>query len=268
MKRQKQKSVFREYAESIVIAVVLAFVLRQFVVQAFKIPSGSMEETLLIGDHILVNKFLYYFTPPKRFDVIVFKYPWEDDRDFIKRVIALPGDRVHIRNRQVYVNEQLLEEPYAQYMLARGQEESFGPVVVPKQGDTVEIRRDRQLYLNGALVSIPPGPHRPRDHGAAMTGFEVFYGALFPHGTTLQEPVGPLTVQHNYYFTLGDNRDNSKDSRYWGFVEDTRIKGEAFFIYWSWNRNGSMLQHIRWDRLGKLLQLTPTGSVAAAGKSL
>jgi signal peptidase I len=210
-----------------------------------------------------VNKFLYYFIAPERFDVMVFRYPWEDDRDFIKRVIALPGDRVHIRNRQVYVNDQLLHEPYAQYMAVRGREDNFGPIVVPKEGDTVEIRKDKQLYLNGEAVPIPPGPHQPRDHGAAMTGFEVFYGALFPPGTTLQEPVGPRRVQHNYYFMLGDNRDNSKDSRYWGFVEDSRIKGKAFFIYWSWNRHGNFLQHIRWDRLGKLLQLTPPGSVAA-----
>ena len=267
MRRQKPKSVFREYAESIIIAIVLAFVLRQFVVQAFKIPSGSMEETLLIGDHILVNKFLYYFTPPKRFDVIVFKYPWEEDRDFIKRVIALPGDRVQVHNRQVYVNNQLLEEPYAQYM-ARGRDENFGPVVVPKKGDTVEIRRDKQLYLNGEVMSAPAGLLQPRVHGATMTGFEVFYGMLFPPGITMQEPIGPRVVQHDYYFMLGDNRDNSQDSRYWGFVEDTRVKGKAFFIYWSWNRNGSFLWHVRWDRLGKLLQLTPSGSVAVRDKRL
>jgi signal peptidase I len=262
MERRKPKSVFREYAESIIIAVVLAIVLRQFVIQAFKIPSGSMEETLLIGDHILVNKFLYYFSPPQRFDVMVFKYPWEDDRDFIKRIIALPGDRVQIRNRQVYVNDQLLLEPYAQYMVARGREDNFGPLVVPKKGDTVEIRKDRQLYINGTVVSMPSGLHQPRNPGVAMTGFEVFYGALFPPGTTLQEPTAPHTVQHDYYFMLGDNRDNSQDSRYWGFVEDTKIKGKAFFIYWSWNRHGSFLEHIRWDRLGKLLQLTPAGSMA------
>ena len=88
--QKREKSAFREYAESIIFAVVLALILRQFVVQAFKIPSGSMEDTLLIGDHILVNKFLYHFTDPKQFDVIVFRYPWDEERDFIKRVIALP----------------------------------------------------------------------------------------------------------------------------------------------------------------------------------
>jgi signal peptidase I len=259
MRRRKEKSQFREYAESIIFAIVLAIVMRHFVVQAFKIPSGSMEETLLIGDHILVNKFLYRFTSPGRFDVIVFKYPWEDDRDFIKRVIALPGDRVQVRN---------LREPYAQFTTPHGREENFGPVVLPKKGDTVEIRRDKQLYLNGELVPIPPGRFYPRDHGASMTGFEVFYGSLFPVGTTLQEPVGPLVVAHDYYFTLGDNRDNSKDSRYWGFVQDARIKGKAFFIYWSWNRNGNFVNHIRWDRLGKLLQLMPAGSLIGREKAM
>jgi signal peptidase I len=264
MKRRKEKSVFREYAESIIFAIVLAFIMRQFVVQAFKIPSGSMEQTLLIGDHILVNKFLYRFTLPKRFDIIVFKYPWEEDRDFIKRVIALPGDRVQVRNRQIYVNAQPLQEPYARYTPARIREGDFGPVVVPKKGDTVEIRSDNQLYLNGKPIPIPLGRYYPRDHGSAMTGFEVFYGALFPPGTTLQKPTGPVKVKHDYYFTLGDNRDNSKDSRSWGFVESTRIKGEAFFIYWSWNRNGSLARHVRWDRLGKLLQLAPAGSFAVS----
>jgi signal peptidase I len=264
MRRGKEKSVFREYAESIIFAIILAFVMRQFVVQAFKIPSGSMEQTLLIGDHILVNKFLYRFTSPKRFDVIVFVYPWEDDRDFIKRVIALPGERVQVRDRQVYVNEQPLREPYARYAPMRLREGDFGPVVVPKRGDTVEIRRDQHLYLNGKMITPPPGRFYPRDHGPALTGFETFYGALFPPGTTLHHPVGPISVEHDYYFALGDNRDNSKDSRYWGFVRSTRIKGRAFFIYWSWNRYGRLAQHIRWDRLGKILQLEPPGSFAVS----
>ncbi len=262
MGRRKEKSLFREYAESILLAVVLAIVLRQFVVQAFKIPSGSMEETLLIGDHILVNKFLYYFTTPKRFDIIVFKYPWDEDRDFIKRVIGLPGDRVQVRRRQVYVNDQPLIEPYARYTARRQRENRFGPVVVPKKGDALEIRSDQRLYLNGQPVPIPKGTYYPRDHGAAMNGFDVFYGPMFPPGTTLSRPVGPVVVQQDYYFALGDNRDNSKDSRYWGFVPQRRIKGEAFFIYWSWNRHGRFAHHIRWDRLGKLLQLEPAGHFA------
>jgi signal peptidase I len=283
MKRRKEKSQFREYAESIILAVILALVMRQFVVQAFKIPSGSMEETLLIGDHILVNKFLYHFAKPKRFDVIVFQYPWEEDRDFIKRVIGLPGDTVELRNRQVYVNGQPLEEPYAQYAPGQSREQDFGPVVVPKKGDVVEIR-EQHLYLNGEPVPIPPGRFYPRDGGMAMTGFEVFYSTLsgFAVGATLEQPAGPFTVQHDHYFMLGDNRDNSKDSRYWGFVQDSsdrcywgllrcpHIKGKAFFIYWSWNRAGpwwNLVDHIRWGRLGKLLGLDPPGRLLMREKA-
>jgi signal peptidase I len=281
MKRRKEKSQFREYAESIILAVILALIMRQFVVQAFKIPSGSMEQTLLIGDHILVNKFLYHFAKPQRFDIIVFQYPWEDNRDFIKRVIALPGDEVQLRNRQVYVNGQPLEEPYARYMAGQSREEDFGPVVVPKKGDVAEIR-DKHLYLNGKPVPIPAGRFYPRDGGGAMSGFEVFYGALsgFSSDTTLDKPVAPFTVTHDYYFALGDNRDNSKDSRYWGFVRDdsdscflgllhcSRIKGKAFFIYWSWDRYGQFTEHVRWSRLGKLLGLDPPGRVLAREKAM
>ncbi len=253
--QKREKSAFREYAESIIFAVVLALILRQFVVQAFKIPSGSMEDTLLIGDHILVNKFLYHLTDPKQFDVIVFRYPWDDERDFIKRVIGLPGDRVEVHDRQVYVNgEPLGQEWYLHETAFEGHKKNFGPIIVPRAGDTVEIRQDQNLYLNNEHVPIPSGLFDPRGPSQLMDGFQVFYGPLFPPGTTLRQPVGPLRVEHDYYFTLGDNRANSRDSRFWGLVRSTRIKGKAFFIYWSWNRATSFPDYIRWDRLGKLLQ--------------
>lgn len=285
MNQRKTKSGSRELIETVVIAVGLALLMRLFVVQAFKIPSGSMETTLLVGDHILVNKFLYGihrvrlsdipllggfastewgckgsgrlvdFRAPQRGDIVVFEYPWEQDRDFIKRVIARPGERVQVRDRQVLVDGQSLTEPYARWQ-PHGREENFGPVLVPKKGDVVEVRPDQRLYVNNEAVSIPTAPSgkfHPRDLGDGMEGFEVFYGALFPAGTTLQKPAGPYTVETDYYFALGDNRDNSKDSRYWGFVNSNCIKGKAFFIYWSWNRDGSFEKHVRWDRLGKLL---------------
>lgn len=260
MRQRKAKSVLREYVEAFVFAIVLALVMRQFVVQAFKIPSESMKTTLLVGDHILVNKFLYYFTSPQRFDVMVFQYPWEEDRDFIKRVIGLPGDRVYVRDRQVYVNDQPLHEPYARYSV-NARHESFGPVMVPKKGDRIEIRSDKRFYVNGEPAPIPTNPHhpsgqfQPRNDSASMSGLEVFYGPLFPRGATLQPTLEPRVVEHDYYFVLGDNRDNSQDSRYWGFVRSTRLKGRAFFIYWSWNRDGTLVNHIRFDRLGKLLDL-------------
>lgn len=131
----RSKSVIREYAEALVIAVLLALVIRTFVVQAFKIPSGSMLPTLQIGDHILVNKFIYYFEPIRRGDIIVFKFPQDETRDFVKRAIGLPGETLEIRGRQVLINGVPLKEPYAVYSdgaSARGLEsEHLGPLVIP-----------------------------------------------------------------------------------------------------------------------------------------
>lgn len=237
--------------------------IRHVVVRAFKIPAGSMEKTLLIGDHILVSKYVYgihhpltgerlfALHAPHRGDVIVFRYPWDQQRDFIKRVIALPGERVHVQNRQVYVNEQPLQESYVHYIASHGRNESFGPVAVPKQGDTIEIRSDKRLYLNGEPLPIPSGLYYPRGQGGALTGFEVFYAPLFPAGATLQPPVGPFSVEQNYYFTLGDTRDNSQDSRYWGFVPQANILGVAKTIYWSWDR---VAERVRWGRIGQAIR--------------
>jgi signal peptidase I len=189
-----RKSTLREYFESIVIAVILALFIRTFVVQAFKIPTGSMEPNLLIGDHLLVNKFVFgpnasllerVLLPLgtiRRHDVIVFKYPEEPDRDFIKRVIGLPGETVEVRERKVYINGQALDEPYAHYL---------APVAAPSELHEV--------------TSIDV-----RDH------------------------YGPVTVPPDQYFMMGDNRDNSADSRYWGFLRRDYIKGKALVIYWSY----------------------------------
>jgi signal peptidase I len=200
----KQKSIVREYAEAIVIAVVLALFIQSFVVQAFKIPSGSMKDTLLVGDHILVNKFLYgveipftdiHVLPlrkPHRLDVVVFKYPEDETKDFIKRVIGLPGDSVEVRNKIVYVNDVPLKEPYT-------------------------IHTQDTVY---------PAEVQPRDN------------------------FGPVTVPANSYFVMGDNRDQSLDSRFWGFVKQNKIEGEAFLIYWSWDRDKTW---VRWRRIGRLI---------------
>lgn len=203
-----KKSMVREYAESLVIAVVLALFVRTWVFQAFKIPTGSMEPNLLVGDHLIVNKMI--FSPavssvesallPKREirrgDVVVFKYPEEPERDFIKRVIGLPGDRLELRRKTIYINGEPLTEPYA--------------------------------HLT-----------EPSSESAAVTG-------------DLREFYGPVSVPPNQYFMMGDNRDNSQDSRYWGFLPAHYVKGRALFIYFSFEEDGSLahvLQGTRWDRL-------------------
>jgi signal peptidase I len=189
-----KKSTLREYFESIVIAVILALFIRTFVVQAFKIPTGSMENNLLIGDHLLVNKFVFGPTETgaertllpvgtiKRRDIIVFKYPEEPDRDFIKRVIGLPGETVEVREKKVYINGTALDEPYVHFL---------------------------------APPSAPSELHE-------VTSFDV------------RERFGPVTVPADQYFMMGDNRDNSADSRYWGFLRRDYIKGKALVIYWSY----------------------------------
>ena len=189
-----KKSIVREYFESIVIAVILALFIRTFVVQAFKIPTGSMEENLLIGDHLLVNKFVFGPTASRperavlpvgtlaRGDVVVFKYPVEPDRDFIKRVIGLPGETIEVKEKKVYINGKPFEEPYVHFL-------------------------------------APPAAQSELHE---VTSFDV------------RERYGPVTVPANQYFVMGDNRDNSQDSRYWGFLPRENVKGKALIIYWSY----------------------------------
>ena len=214
------KSIYREYAEALIIAVILALTIRVFLVQAFKIPSGSMIPTLLIGDHILVSKLAYGlqlpqdcefqvafppitcfsstmvmdFEPPQRGDVIVFRYPEDENKDFIKRVIGTPGDVIEIHNKQIVINGKPFDD------------KAFTQRVDPGMID---------------------GRINPRDN------------------------LGPLTVPPDSYFVMGDNRDQSLDSRFWGFVKMNKIKGRAFLVYWSWNGQGSWADWIRWGRIGK-----------------
>ena len=192
----RKKSVVREYTEAILVAVLLALLIRTFVVQAFKIPSGSMIPTLLVGDHILVNKFVYRFIDPKRGDVIVFKYPVDESRDFIKRIIAVGGEDLYIKDQKIYIN-----------------------------------------------CKPPDGSCRPIDDPWGKWG----EGFGLSESTSMHVPPGA-------YFVMGDNRNNSQDSRYWGFVKRDKIKGKAFLIYWSWDsEKDSVLERVRWGRLGKLI---------------
>jgi len=199
------RSALRDNLEALLIALLFAFFARTFVVQAFKIPSGSMEQNLLIGDHILVNKFAYAPTasalerkllPVGRLDhgdVVVFKFPQDPERDFIKRCIALPGDRIEIRDKQTFINGKRVEE---------------GGYVYFADGRT--YTRDMSTFL--------ADEYRLRDN------------------------FGPYTIPEGHYFFLGDNRDNSDDSRFWGTVPATYIKGEALLIYWSFDGDEEPLE--------------------------
>ncbi len=204
-KAKPEKSRLRDWTEALVVAAVLALIIRSFVVQAFKIPSGSMEDTLLIGDHLLVNKFVYglqlpfsdqrflSMREPKTGDIIVFEFPEDHDkpyfkrRDFIKRVIGTPGDTVAVRNKQVYLNGKLFKIP-------------------------------EQVYKDPAMTT------GPRDN------------------------MSQITVPSGKYFVMGDNRDRSFDSRFWGFVDASAVKGLAFIKYWSWDREKMWP---RWGRIGR-----------------
>jgi signal peptidase I len=203
-----KKSTVREYFEAVCVAVILALFVRTFVVQAFKIPTGSMENNLLIGDHLLVNKFVFAPTlstleetllpidPIKRGDIIVFKYPEDPERDFIKRTIGLPGETIELRDKVVYVDGKPLNEPYVHFLFPAGSGEG------------------------------------------GLTDFDV------------RRNYGPVTVPEGHYFMMGDNRDNSEDSRYWGFMPRSYVKGKALFVYFSFGDPAAGITNsVRWNRL-------------------
>jgi signal peptidase I len=203
-----KRKFIKEYLEPIVIAVFIALFIRTFIVQAFKIPSSSMEPTLLVGDYLLVNKFiygikipftelkLYPFKNPKRGDIVVFIYPKDRSKDFIKRVIGTEGEKVEIIRDKIYINDHLIDDPWGHYS---------------EKNDWL-----KQLQL--------------------------------------MERFGPVVVPKESLFVLGDNRDNSQDSRFWGFVNVNAVKGKALVIYFSWDGNAeNLLDKIRWKRIGKLI---------------
>src|SRR5215469_2294587 len=213
------KSVVREYAEAFGVAIILALIIRTFFIQAYKIPSGSMEPTLLIGDHILVNKlifglripdsifgvtplsgiipyghYVFRLEPVHRGDVVVFVFPPDPTKDFIKRVIGVGGDTVEVRGKSVYLNGRKMEDPHAHYE--------------PAEGNSEIAPRDRY---------------------------------------------GPTVVPNGQVFVMGDNRDRSYDSRFWGFVDDNNVEGRALVIYWSWDSDSGSFLPIRWTRFGRII---------------
>ncbi len=202
LQKSSKKSLIREYGEALLVALVLAFVIRTFVVQAYKIPSESMVETLLVGDHLLASKFasgikipfphsyIYRGDDPAYGDIIIFEYPNDPSVDYIKRVIGLPGDVITVRDKRLYRNGMPVEEKYIRY----------------EQPNIIEPIRDN---------------------------------------------FGPVTVPPDKYFVMGDNRDNSLDSRFWGFVDRGAIQAKAWRIYWSWDDKDNSP---RWSRIGKAVR--------------
>lgn len=207
--RKHPPTTLAEYVESLLVTVLLALFGTSFVVQAFKIPSPSMERTLLVGDHLLVNKFIFGGTgawydrllpyrPLQRGDIIVFKYPYADHQHFVKRVIGLPGDHVKVVDQEVYVNGKLLSEPY--------------------------------------VVHDPTAPYDPLNYSFPPPAVQFITSAVLPewaHEMYKYIQAGEIVVPAGKYFAMGDNRDRSLDSRFWGFVDRDAIMGRPLFIYWS-----------------------------------
>ena len=212
MIKKKPKSSLRENTEAIIIAIIIAMFIRTFIIQAFKIPSGSMLETLQIGDQILVNKFIYGikipFTDgktlipvknPQKGDIVVFRYPEDPSKDFIKRVVATGGDTLELIDKKLYVNNKMVE------------------------GETYAVYKTQDII---------PGKFSSRDN------------------------LRKIKIPENKLFVMGDNRDNSHDSRFWGFVDLNAVRGKALIIYWSWNKDKSvpMWASVRWNRVGDILR--------------
>jgi signal peptidase I len=266
---EARKSTFLEILEAVVIALILAFAIRTFAVQAFKIPSGSMIPSLLVGDHILVNKFIFgtrvpfvddrFLTirEPHRGDVLVFKFPRDHRTDYIKRLVGQPGERVEMAGRTIYVNGAPWRGDPGHYerggragWAMPGDAIRFGPIYVPRKGDRVQLVRG-DLRVNGKMVDIPQT--KIVDEGALRDYFDVFYAGLFPvHvGSPSDATTREVVVDEDRYFMMGDNRDNSRDGRFWGFVRDSEIRGKAFMIYWSWDGEANW---VRWRRIGDIVK--------------
>lgn len=270
-KGNSQKTQSREWFEALVMAVLVATILRMFVVESYRIPTGSMEKTLLAGDFLFVNKFVYGarvpFTDirmPKvhdvgRGDIIVFKFPRDRSLNYIKRCVALPGDTLQISNQRLVVNGKALQfPPHAQFIgtkmppgvpdyqifpyMSSFNKDNYGPIRIPRKGDVVELDA-RSLPLYRDLIS-------DEGHTVSMVGSEVFVDGM---------PADRYTVGKNYFFTMGDNRDNSLDSRFWGFMPETDLVGQAMMVYWSWDPDmplfdlGDKIASIRWQRIGMVI---------------
>ena len=241
-KPKKKKNSFREYAEALITAILVALFIRAFVIEAFKIPSGSMIPTLSVGDHIFVNKFAYGLRipltkiravkigEPKRGDVVVFIYPVDEGKDFIKRVVGIPGDRVRIEGNEVWVNGERIKR-------------------LPLEVSQYPGDKRRLVVRDGTQRTIPSSPGwRDFDYYEERIG-EADH--VVQYEKNLDRQAYEVVVPPGNYFVIGDNRDNSADSREWGFVPGENVKGRAMFVWLSLDRDHG---GIRWHEFGRWIE--------------
>ncbi|NTV68440.1 MAG: signal peptidase I [Chlorobaculum sp.] len=263
------KAQSREWFEALIIAALVATILRIFVVESYRIPTGSMEKTLLAGDFLFVNKFVYGARVPftdinfpkvhdvRRGDIIVFKFPRDRSLNYIKRCVGLPGDKLEIRNQQLSINGKLFPlPPHAQFIgtkmppgvpddqifpyMSDYNKDNYGPIHIPRRDDVISLNA-KTLPLYRDLIAY-------EGHTVSLVGEQVFIDGA---------AANRYTVGRNYYFAMGDNRDNSLDSRYWGFLPESDMVGQAMMVYWSWDPDMNpifdiveKIASIRWNRIG------------------
>ncbi len=278
----------RDYIQILVVTICIGLFLKACVVEAYRIPSGSMENTLRVGDFLLANKFIYgaqtpRFLPfttleiprlrfpalrsPQHGDILVFELPeYAEDLhgqgvlNYVKRCVGVPGDTITIIDRRIFVNESEMELPQdvklsRQYIIPKKfgdsrifpkgssyNEDNYGPIVVPKKGQMVQLTRGSYLTWKDVIE------HEGHSAQLDRNGIVLIDGV----------PRQSYTPEHDYYFVMGDNRGNSLDSRFWGFVPDDLIIGRVMAIYWSWEENVGdgfvgRLKNVRWDRVGKVV---------------
>ncbi|MBZ0202820.1 MAG: signal peptidase I [Ignavibacteria bacterium] len=284
--KESKPAKIKEYFDAVLFALVVALILKVFFVEAYRIPTGSMENTLLVGDFLLVNKITYGATTPrsipfteirtpffrlpalkdpKRGDVVVFDYPGganevkpREITNYIKRLVGIPGDTIKIVDKVLYVNsvespvppdakfnKEISQSSYTE-IFPKGMkwnDDNYGPVTVPKIGDVIKLNPDN---IDDWKVFIQREGHSVR----LTADNKVFID---------ETENSNYKVEKNYYFMMGDNRNNSSDSRYWGFLPADNIIGEAMIIYWSWNPDipfkefGRLFESIRWDRIAQII---------------
>lgn len=284
--KKEDRSLFVEYLDALLFAVIVALVLKIFVVEAYRIPSGSMENTLIVGDMLLVNKFIYgattprnvpftdiripYFrfpaiNKPERGDVVVFDFPGTlnekqppEITNYIKRLIGEPGDTIKIMDKVLYVNgaefpnppdvkfKDIVSETPSMDIFPRESgwnDDNYGPIAVPKKGDIIKLTLEN--YEMWRMFIIREG------HSIRISADRKIF--------IDEKETNEYPVQKDYYFMMGDNRNNSTDSRMWGFLSEDNIIGEAMIIYWSWNPEipmgefGRKVESIQWDRIAKII---------------